>query len=355
MRGFGGPQVLRVESATTPTVAPGTALVRVAAVAVSRTRDAATRGGLHPFSRAVTLPHVLGGDCAGVVAATGAGVDPTLVGRPVAVMNHHLCGSCPACRRGAEHECERMEMLGIHRWGSYAEYALVHADGLHLVPEDLDLVEAAAMAAAGPLALTQLRAAGVRAGDHVVVPGVTGAVGSTVAALCTVLGAVAVGLSRRAPLQSAGAASGGPLLLAALQPDLADAIVRASGGVRPRAAIDNVCAPAVFSGYWPALAHAATIVVSGAIGDPELAVLPVPARDLYSRSISLLGVRSHLTGATQDFWQLVWDGFRLPAGLLRTWVLEQAAEAHGSLGEPVHGHTVLVVGEGGAAAGGASR
>jgi L-gulonate 5-dehydrogenase len=271
-----------------------------------------------------------------VVAAVGEGVDPALVGKPVGVMNHHTCGACADCRGGFTEDCSRLEMLGIHRWGSYAEFTAVHADSLHPLPRDLDLTEAAALAATGPVALTQLRTAGVGPGTVVLVTGMTGALASTLAALARLLGATVIGLSRRHTLVPEGL---GCTVLDSTQPGLIEAIVAAAGGSRPRAVIDNICAPSVFKQYFPALANGARIVVSGVIGSPEL---PVPARSLYSRSVSLIGVRSHTEPVTAEFWQLVRNRFRLPPGLMHEFALEAAAHTHEAIAEgTVTGHTVL--------------
>jgi D-arabinose 1-dehydrogenase-like Zn-dependent alcohol dehydrogenase len=336
MREFGDPGVLRMEKVPVPRPGPGEAVVRVAAVGVSRNRDVATRSGRHPFSREVTLPHVLGGGFAGTVAAVGEGVDPALVGRPVGVMNHHTCGACAECRAGFTEDCSRLEVLGIHRWGSYADFTAVHAGGLRPLPHDLDMAEAAALAATGPVALTQLRAAGVGPGTVVLVTGMTGALASTLAVLARVLGATVIGLSRRRTLVPDGL---GCTVLDSTQPGLTEAIVAAAGGSGPRAVIDNICTPDVFEQYFPALANGARIVVSGVISAPEL---PVPARSLYIRSVSLIGLRSHTETVTAEFWQLVRDGFRLPPGLLQEFPLELAAHTHKARADgTVTGHTVL--------------
>lgn len=336
MRTFGDPSVLRIEDVPTPRPRPGEAVVRVAAVEVSRTRDVTTRSGRHPYSSEMTLPHVLGGSFAGVVSAVGEGVDPAMLGRPVGVMIHHACGACAECRAGFREDCSRLEMLGIHRWGSYAEFTAVHADCLHPLPHDLDPAEAAALAATGPVALTQLRTAMVGRGTVVLVTGMTGALASTLAALGRLLGATVIGLSRR-PASVAG--SLGCAVLDSTRSGLAEAIVAAAGGSRPRAVIDNVCAPAVFEQYFPALANGSHIVASGVIGSPEL---PVPIRSLYTRGVSLIGLRSHTQPLTAEFWQLVRDGFRLPPGLLHEFPLEATADAHEAVAEgALTGHTVL--------------
>jgi len=342
MHAFGAEDVLKLEDVEEPLPDRGEALVRVGAVEVSSTRDVATRTGNHPFSRQVSLPHVLGGDFAGVVETVGPGVNPGLVGRRVAASNSRSCGACPACVSRNEAQCSDLTMLGIHRWGSYAELVTVPADNLHEIPDDLSIADAAAMAATGPIALTQLQTGQVAGGTWLVVTGITGSLGTTLAVLGGWLGARVVGLSRRPstippqlPLE-ARYDSADTGLAAALQ-DLT-----APGGVT--IAIDNVAAPDVFARYFPALGIGARIVVSGAIGTPELPVLPVPAAPFYLRSISLLGVRTTTPRDIAAFWALVSAGLRLPAGIVRELPLGAAAAAHGHIASGASvGHTVLTV------------
>ncbi len=342
METFGGSDVLQLQDVPIPTPEAGEALVRVGAVEVSRTRDVATRTGRHPFSQQVTLPHVLGGDFAGVVAEVGTGVDGALVGRRVGAMNTHTCGRCVACRSGRDPECTQLRMVGIHSWGSYAEFTRVPVENLHALPDDLGMAQAAALAATGPIALAQLRTAAVTAGTRVLIPGVTGALATVLAALATQMGATVVGLTRR-PAEVAPA-----LRLQALdsrREDLGEAILAATDGLGPDCAIDNVSAPDVFDRYFPVLANGANIVISGAIGTPDMPVLRVPAAPLYVRSISLLGVRTATAATTREFWELVNDGFRLPPGLLHETALTEAAAAHDAvLSGSAVGHTVLRVG-----------
>ncbi|MCS5735740.1 alcohol dehydrogenase catalytic domain-containing protein [Herbiconiux daphne] len=345
MREFGGPEVLRVERVATPSPRTGEVIVRVAAVEVSRTRDSATRSGNHPFSRMVELPHILGGHFAGTVASVGSGVDPEWIGRRVGVMNYRPCTRCERCRAGAPEDCARPDILGINWWGSYAQFAAVPVTALHHVPEDLDLVEAAALAATGPVALAQLRAAGAEQGKTILITGITGALGSVIAELGIALGAHLVGLSRR-PDALRGRVS--LAVVDANAPDLGAAISASTGGIAPHAVIDNVCAPDVFMGYWPILGSGARVVISGAIGNPELPVLPVPARDLYSRNLSILGVRSHSADTAHEFWDFVRSGFRLRQDLIQEYALEDARAAHLAIQDGSSmGHTVLRVGTAG--------
>jgi NADPH:quinone reductase-like Zn-dependent oxidoreductase len=342
MHAFGAEDVLKLEDVDEPSPDPGEALVRVGAVEVSSTRDVATRTGKHPFSRQVSLPHVLGGDFAGIVEAVGSSVDPGLLGRRVAASNSRSCGACRACRSGSEAQCPDLTMLGIHRWGSYAELVTVPASNLHEIPDDLSLAEAAAMAATGPIALTQLQTGQAAESAWLLLTGVTGSLGTTLAVLGGWLGARVIGLSRRPseiPPQLALEAR-----CDSTDDGLAAALTELTAPDGVAAAVDNVAAPGVFARYFPALGIGARIVVSGAIGTPELPVLPVPAAPFYLRNMSLLGVRTTTPRDIAAFWALVIAGLRLPAGLVRELPLGAAAAAHGQIASGASvGHTVLKV------------
>jgi D-arabinose 1-dehydrogenase-like Zn-dependent alcohol dehydrogenase len=339
---FGSEDVLRLEDVEKPDPGPGEVLVEVAAVEVSRTRDVATRTGKHPFSQAVTLPHILGGDFSGTVVEAGEGVDPSLVGKRVAVSNTQTCGVCEECRGGHEERCAHLSLLGVHRLGSYAEYAVVAAGNAHPIPDDLSFAEAASLAADGSIAFTQLQVAGVEAGVSLLVTGVTGALGSTLAALGAELGAEVIGLSRRPDAVAPGLAL--TANLDAGDPDLTEALMAATGGAGVAAVADNVANPAAFADYFPALAVGARVVFSGAIGTPELPVLAVPAGPLYVKSLSLIGVRTTTPADRGRLWELVAGGFRLPAGMIEELPLESATEAHRMIAEGrQRGHTILTV------------
>lgn len=341
---FGSEDVLRLEDVEAPSPGPGEALVRVAAVEVSRTRDVATRTGKHPFSQFVTLPHVLGGDCAGVVEEVGDGVDEGLIGQRVTASATQTCGECAQCLIGRHERCAKLSLLGVHREGSYAELAVVDAGVVRPIPDELSLTEAAALAADGPIAFHQLETGAPDSGDYVLVTGATGALGTTLAALGPEFGAEVIGLARRpkeipAELKLASRLDAG-------DPGLTATLGELTGEAGVSVAIDNVANPDAFSRYFPALAIGARVVFSGAIATPEgLPVLPVPAVPLYVKNISLLGTRTSARSTDDRFWKLVADGFRLPPGLVHELPLERAGEAHAQIAAGTQlGHTVLTIG-----------
>jgi L-gulonate 5-dehydrogenase len=341
---FGSEDVLELEDGEAPRPGPGEALVRVAAVEVSRTRDVATRTGKHPFSQFVSLPHILGGDCAGVVEEVGEGVDEGLVGKRVTASATQTCGECAQCRIGREERCARLSLLGVHREGSYAELAVVDAGVVRPIPDDLSLTEAAALAADGPIAFHQLETGAPGNGEYVLITGATGALGTMLAALAAQFGAETIGLARRPEAIPAGLDLAARL--DASDPELTAALEELTGEAGVAVAIDNVANPEVFSAYFAALAIGARVVFSGAIATPQgLPVLPVPAVPLYVKSISLLGTRTSARATDDRFWALVAEGFRLPPGLVHELPLERAAEAHAQISAGTQlGHTVLTIG-----------
>lgn len=143
MREHGGSDVLRLADAPDPAFARDEALVRVRACGVNNL-DTQIRRGIPGVT--IALPHVLGCDIAGEVAALGedanagrsagtstraddrrSALAPLSVGDRVVVSPGSGCGVCRACLAGDESACPRYAMLGYQRHGGYAELVSVPA------------------------------------------------------------------------------------------------------------------------------------------------------------------------------------------------------------------------------------
>jgi D-arabinose 1-dehydrogenase-like Zn-dependent alcohol dehydrogenase len=338
MREFGGPEVLELGELPLPEPGPGEVRVRVEAVIVNTTRDVVTRIGAGHFSRFVTLPHVLGGEHAGPVDGIGDGVDPGLLGRRVVVDASFYCGTCEFCLAGEEQACVSAGLIGVHRQGAYAEFVVAPAANVTPIPDDVSSVEAAALITTGGVGLAQVEAAAVPVGGILVVPGVTGALGSMVAELATRRGVRVVGLAR-----DVDRAAAMPLAVEAIVDARADGLEErlrdACGPGGAHGVVDNVCAPPTWDACLAVLRPRGRVVISGTMGPGEVSI---DSRRLYLSNQSIIGLRTGNNAAMQAFWDEVRSGFRLPAGLLETFSLWSAADVHRRVQGGKVGHYVLV-------------
>jgi NADPH2:quinone reductase len=172
LREFGPPGNLELENVPDPVAAPGEVVVAVELASVTFVETQVRAGRPPNPAMAPELPVVLGNGVGGTVAAVGDGVDRSMLGRRVVTTT------------GGR--------------GGYAERVAVAATALVDVPRSFALADAVALLADGRTAMGLVDAAGVRAGDTVLVEAAAGGVGSLLVQLARRAGAVVV------------AAAGGP-------------------------------------------------------------------------------------------------------------------------------------------------
>ncbi|MHB8960869.1 MAG: NAD(P)-dependent alcohol dehydrogenase [Candidatus Limnocylindrales bacterium] len=176
---YGPPEVLRVDERATPAPRKNEVRVRILATTVTSS-DCYVRGlSLSPAYRLMarlalgwTAPRqpVLGMVLSGEVDSVGPEATSFEVGQPVFGFNHR-------------------------RLGTYAQYVCWPDDGLLAArPANLTDEEAAAIPYGGLLALHNLRRAGLRAGQRVLVYGASGAVGTSAVQLARHFGAHVTGV-----------------------------------------------------------------------------------------------------------------------------------------------------------------
>ena len=140
----GGPEVLTHGERPEPQVGAGQVKVRVRATALNRL-DLYTRAGDRGLERQFPPPLILGGDCAGEVAAVGPGVAALKEGDRVVINPRLSCQQCPACLSGQDDLCRRSQFLGSALDGSYAEYLSVPAANAHALTANVTYEQAAAI------------------------------------------------------------------------------------------------------------------------------------------------------------------------------------------------------------------
>lgn len=85
-------------------------------------------GDKQDWSRGRTLPHTLGHEIEGTLAAVGPDAEKLLEGRKIGqrfvVFPWIGCGECAMCKRDQEHICSKPRQLGIQVAGGYATHVL---------------------------------------------------------------------------------------------------------------------------------------------------------------------------------------------------------------------------------------
>jgi NADPH:quinone reductase-like Zn-dependent oxidoreductase len=166
----------QVEYAETPTpvIGPDEVLVAVKAAALNRL-DLWTLTGWPGLK--LKLPHIMGSDGAGVVAALGANVTGFDIGDRVAINPSLSCGRCAFCQSGRDNLCAHFVIKGEHVDGFFAEYAAVPARNLLKMPDHASFEEAAAASLVYVTAWHSLiTRGGLQAGESVLVVGAGGGV-----------------------------------------------------------------------------------------------------------------------------------------------------------------------------------
>jgi D-arabinose 1-dehydrogenase-like Zn-dependent alcohol dehydrogenase len=156
-----------------PTPEPGRGQVRIKVEACGICHsDALVKEGYWP---GIQYPRVPGHEIAGRVDAIGADVSQWKPGQRVGVGWHGgHCFTCDPCRRGDFINCKFEKITAISFDGGYAEYVVVPAEAVALMPDDLPADEAAPLMCAGITVFNALRNSGARGGDLVAVQGIGG-------------------------------------------------------------------------------------------------------------------------------------------------------------------------------------
>ncbi|HEX4360777.1 MAG TPA: alcohol dehydrogenase catalytic domain-containing protein [Pseudonocardia sp.] len=151
----------------------------------------------------VRAPLVLGHEGSGRVVEVGAGVEPELVGRRVAIEPAMVCGDCQLCRAGRYNLCLHGTCLGSPpTHGTLRESVVMPRANVHPV----QTLGAGTAAMVEPLAVGTwaVRRAAVGLGDRVLITG-AGPIGQLAAIAARLAGASWIGLVDTAPARLSSA------------------------------------------------------------------------------------------------------------------------------------------------------
>lgn len=129
---YTGTELTEMRDEPAPVAGPGEAIIDLAYCGICGSDMHAWHG--HDARR--VPPLVLGHEAVGVVA-TGP-----MTGKRVAINPLMSCGTCKACRTGAEHLCPTRELVGMRVPGAFSEQIAVPEANLTVLPDGLGFEDA---------------------------------------------------------------------------------------------------------------------------------------------------------------------------------------------------------------------
>lgn len=264
MDSYEGVERLRLGEAADREPGEGEVLLRMHYAALNPA-DAFLAQAQYPAKPA--LPHILGRDGVGEVAAAGPGVDQVRVGEVVGILR-----------------CE----AGVERWGTFAERTVVPAASVARIPEGWSEEE---MAAAPLVYLTAWQAlvqwGGLPSpGQVLLVTGASGGVGVAAVMLGKTMGMTVVALTRSAEKGRRLRELGADHVFDPSSPELKQQVLGALGGKRVDLVVDSVAGP-LFHTVLAVLGYGGRVSVVGRSGGtvPEF-----NTASLFFRRIRIGGV-----------------------------------------------------------------
>jgi D-arabinose 1-dehydrogenase-like Zn-dependent alcohol dehydrogenase len=273
------------------------------------------------------MPCILGHEISGTVVDVGRDVRAFQRGDRVAtVQRYHICGACRYCRTGRETLCPERKFTGD--WGmvgGYAEYVAIEDDNVALVPEGVELQDAAIVACAIGTILNAIREIGkLQPGETALVTGAGGGLGMHAIQLARLAGALVIAQTtspeKADQIRALGAHT---VIVHSRGEDFSNAVKKANGGLGVDVAIDNVGSQ-LFESIRRSMGIGGRWIM---IGQLTGEFVPFNPAQLFLKNVSMLSATSTTRKQLDDCLALVARGVIKPFVSLAL-PLEQAAQAH---------------------------
>lgn len=234
----------------------------------------------------ITPPWILGGDATGEIDAVGDAVAGVRPGDTVIVNPGLSCRDCDYCRDGEPPLCVRYGILGEHHPGTFAEYVVVPAANVRVVPAAIPAPERAAFTLATLTAWRMLvTRARVQPGEDVLIWGIGGGVALAALQIAKRIGARVWVTSSSAEKLERARALGADETLDHTTADVVRELRGRTGKRGMDVVVDNVGA-ATWARSLGVLGRRGRLVTCGATSGP---VVETDVRRLFWNQWSLLG------------------------------------------------------------------
>jgi NADPH:quinone reductase-like Zn-dependent oxidoreductase len=316
---FGGPEVLRYEDVTDPEPRKDQVLVRIRACAMNRL-DLWVRKGLP----GIQLPHILGSDIAGEIAAVGEYVPGFQAGQHVLLAPMHFCHHCAKCVAGLQNQCPEFTVLGNLVDGGNCELIAVSPEIVIPIPERLDFEQAASLPLVFLTAWHMLvTRAGIRQGQTVLVLGGGSGVGIAAIQIAKLFHACVIATAGDDAKLEKARALGADYGVDHYRQKISQEVRRITEKQGVDIVVEHVGA-ATWEESMKSLKPGGTIVTCGATTGPHAAF---DLRFLFARQLSILGSYMGTMGELYDVLGHIFAG-RLKPVIDRTFSLKDTRAAH---------------------------
>ena len=293
----GGVDKLRYEEAENPRISsPNEVIVKLRAASVNHI-DIWVRLGATGI--AIPMPHILGGDGAGVIFEVGGEVSNVRPGDAVCLYLFSGCGQCEFCLSHRDFMCVYVRALGERLDGTYAEYVRLPAENCFPIPAGMSFAEAAAF----PLVFVTvwrmlITNAQLKPGETILIIGIGGGVASAALQVAKKIGAHVIVTSGSDEKLELAKKYGAALTINHREKDFAQE-VRALTGNRGVDVVLDCVAGEVWQKSLAALARGGRLVTCGATagGSPETDLTPI-----FTKHLQIFG---STLGSRDEFRQLL--------------------------------------------------
>jgi len=278
---------------------PGEVLVRIRHCGVCHS-DLSIIDGALPFP----TPAILGHEASGTIAALGSGVTGLAEGDRVVLSMRPPCGHCYWCVRNEPVLCaetagppgsgeprawhEGKPIMRGFRLGAFAEYALVEASGVALVPDGVPLDAAAVVGCAIQTGIGSVtNVAKTEAGATAAVVGLGGVGLAVIQGLVLSGAATIMAIDPVAERRDRAIALGATLTFDSADADLSRRVAAATGGIGCDYVFDTVSSTQTTQLACGILRAGGKAVLIGVTGDPQ--PLGISSMDLVMRQKSVIG------------------------------------------------------------------
>ena len=291
--------------------------------AVSAEEEEATHKADGGWNEATPFPFIQGTDCCGRIVAVAADGDESTIGQRVIVR---------ACMRETDFNSMENIWMASDFDGAFAQFVKVPAGEVFAVDCNWSDAELASIPCAYGTAEGMIHRSNVSAGEHVLIAGASGGVGSAAVQLAKRRGATVTAIVAKAKMAQVLAIGADRVI------DRNENVCEVLGENSVDVVVDNVAGPA-FGNMLKALKRGGRYVSSGAIGGP---LVTLDMRTFYLKDLTLIGCTAWDEPVFPNLVSYIERGEIQPL-VAKTFQLEQIAEAQREFMEKNHvGNFVLI-------------